>query len=103
MSAGVEHWLTPIAGGLAALGVPSLAMWLLNRSATKSDDKEKLIEVLRKALDKGRVRENAYCGALDALIIGIDQLEDPPAYLIKARERAAERLETALCQVTGGE
>jgi hypothetical protein len=87
-----------VASLLAAVGFPGFVVWLIRRG---SPDKE-LIEVLRKALDKGRVRENAYCGALDALILGIDQLEDPPAALRAARARALERMEQAHCQLTGG-
>jgi hypothetical protein len=93
--------VTPVAGLLAALGVPSLAAWLLRRGSMRDDTRERLIEILRKALDKGRVRENAYCGALDALIIGIDHLEDPPPALLAARLRALEIMETAHCQLTG--
>jgi hypothetical protein len=64
--------------------------------------REELIEILRKALDKGRVRENAYCGALDTFIAPIDELEDPPPALVAARARALERMELAHCQLTGG-
>jgi hypothetical protein len=94
----VQELVTPIASVLAALGFPGFVVWLLRRGQAR----EELIEILRKALDKGRVRENAYCGALDALIMGIDQLEHPPAALIAARERALERMESAHCQLNGG-
>jgi hypothetical protein len=85
------------------MGVPGLALWLLKRSATKEDDKEKLIDALRKALDKGRVRESAYCGALDALIVGIDHLIDPPPALVAARTRALARMEQGFCEISGGD
>lgn len=102
-SAGAEHVLTGIATLLAALGVPSLAMWLVTRRATKVDDRERLVDVLRQALDKGRIRENAYCGALDALIAGIDNLPNPSPALVAARGRALDRLEIAHSQISGGE
>jgi hypothetical protein len=94
--------VTPIAALLAACGVPGLAAWLLKRSTMRDEHRELLIDALRKALDKGRVRENAYCGALDALVIGIDHLEDPHPALIAARARALEIMETAHCHITGG-
>jgi hypothetical protein len=97
-----EGLATAIGAILASLGVPSLAAWLLRRGATRADHREALIEALRKALDKGRVRENAYCGALDALIIGIEGLPSIPPSLVAARDRALERMESAHCQLTGG-
>lgn len=97
-----EGLATAIAAVLASLGLPSLAAWLIRRSATSADNREALIGALRKALDKGRVRENAYCGALDALIIGIDHIADPPPALVAARARALELMESAHCQLTGG-
>lgn len=103
MSANTEGLLASIAGLLAALGVPGLAVWLLRRNAARGDAREALIDALRKALDKGRVRENAYCGALDALILGIDQIEDPHPSLVAARTRALERMELAHCQISGGD
>jgi hypothetical protein len=87
-----------VASLLAAIGFPGFLVWLVRRG---SADKE-LVEVLRKALDKGRVRENAYCGALDALIAGIDHLPDPPPALRSARARALERMEAAHCQLING-
>jgi hypothetical protein len=86
-----------VASLLAAIGFPGFVVWLVRRG---SADKE-LIEVLRKALDKGRVRENAYCGALDAFITGVDSLEDPPPALTAARARALRRMEEANCQLNG--
>jgi hypothetical protein len=58
--------VTAVAAMLAALGFPSLVIWLLKARQARGKAREELIEILRKALDKGRVRENAYCGALDA-------------------------------------
>lgn len=102
MEGHAESWLTALGAILASLGVPSLAAWMLRRNATRADHREALIDALRKALDKGRVRENAYCGALDALVLGIDQLDDPPPALVAARTRALERMELAHCQISGG-
>jgi hypothetical protein len=93
--------LTATAAVLAGLGVPSFAAWLLKRVSLRDDRREALIEALRKALDKGRVRENAYCGALDAIVMGIDHLADPPPALIAARARALEIMEAAHCQIRG--
>lgn len=101
MEVHAEGLLTAGAGILAAAGVPGLAVWILKRVAVSADNREALIETLRKALDKGRVRESAYCGALDALIVGIDALADPPPALVAARARALERMETAHCQLGG--
>jgi hypothetical protein len=98
----VQGVVTPVAALLAALGVPGLAAFLLKRATMRDDNRERLIDALRKALDKGRVRENAYCGALDALVIGIDHLEDPHPALLAARARALEIMETAHCHISGG-
>jgi Tfp pilus assembly protein PilE len=94
--------MTAVAALLAAIGFPSFTVWLLKSRVAVGASREALIEILRKALDKGRVRENAYCGALDTFIAAIDELEDPPASLVRARARALERLELAHCQLTGG-
>jgi hypothetical protein len=94
--------LTAVAALLAAIGFPSFTVWLLKTRGARGHADRELIEILRKALDKGRVRENAYCGALDTFIAAIDELEDPPASLIRARARALERMELAHCQLTGG-
>lgn len=101
MEAHAEGLLTAFGAVLAALGVPGIAAWLIKRAGTSADHREALIEALRKALDKGRVRENAYCGALDALVAGIDALPDPPPALVAARARALERMESAHCQLRG--
>lgn len=90
--------VTAAASFLAALGFPGFVVWLVRRGQAR----EELVEVLRKALDRGRVRENAYCGALDALIMGIDQLEDPPTALLAARQRALQRMEQAQRRIGGG-
>jgi hypothetical protein len=87
-----------VASLLAAIGFPGFVVWLIRRG---SPDRE-LIEILRKALDKGRVRENGYCGALDAFITAVDSLENPPPSLLYARARALARMEEAHCQITGG-
>lgn len=89
--------VTAIAAVLASLGFPSFIVWLLRHFGARQDR----IEILRKALDKGRVRENGYCGALDAFITAVDSLEDPPAPLIAARARALARMEEAHCQIAG--
>lgn len=93
---------TAIAALLAAVGFPGFVIVLLKSRQTRGEQREELIEILRKALDKGRVRENAYCGALDAFISGVDAIENPPASLVAARDRAIERMELAHCQLTGG-
>ncbi len=98
MSVGPEHWLAPAAAFLTACGVPSLAIWLLKRGAADAQ----LVDSLRQALDKGRVRENAYYSALDALITGIDHLQDPPPALLAARARALARMEMAQSLIVGG-
>jgi hypothetical protein len=94
--------LTGVAALLAAVGFPGFTMWLLRSRQARRETREELIEILRKALDKGRVRENAYCGALDAFISAVDALPDPPLSLVAARARALERMELAHCQLTGG-
>lgn len=94
--------VTSVAALLAAIGFPGLVVWQLKHRQARGEAREDLIEILRKALDKGRVRENAYCGALDTFISAVDGLEDPPLALVAARARALERMELAHCQLTGG-
>jgi hypothetical protein len=94
---------TAVAGLLAAVGFPGFVIVLLKSRQARGERREELIEILRKALDKGRVRENAYCGALDAFISAVDALPNPPASLEAARTRALERMELAHCQLTGGQ
>lgn len=101
VEANAEGVMTAVAGILAAVGAPSFAAWLLRRVTMRDSEREALVNALRKALDKGRVRESALCGALDALVMGIDQITDPPPALIAARERALERMESAHCQLKG--
>jgi hypothetical protein len=57
---------------------------------------------LRKALDKGRVRENAYCGALDTFIAAIDELEDPPASLIAHELARSSEWSSLIASLQGG-
>jgi hypothetical protein len=87
--------LPAIAALLAGLGFPGFVVWLLRHFGARQD----LIEVLRKALDKGRVRENAYCSALDCFISAVEALPNPPASLVAARSRALERMELAHCHL----
>lgn len=97
-----EGVVRPVASLLVALGVPAWLAWLVKRSFLRDATRETLIEVLRKALDKGRVRENAYCSALEALVTGIDYLQDPPPALIAARARALKMMEAAQAQIISG-
>lgn len=91
-------WVTGVASLLAGLGFPGFVVWLIRHYGAREDR----IEILRKALDKRLIRENAYCGALDALVFGIDHLEDPGPALLAARARALEIMETAHSQIRGG-
>lgn len=90
--------VTTAASVLAALGFPGFVVWLIKHFGARYER----VEILRKALDKGRVRENGYCGALDAFITGVDALPHPPPALVAARARALARMEEANRQLNGG-
>lgn len=85
--------LLPLAGG----GVAALYKW--------STSPARLVDLLRKALDKGRIRENALASVVELLIFAIDHVESPSAAVLALRARAADVLEQAhrhLQDINGG-
>jgi hypothetical protein len=80
LSGGLLQWLSkPIWG------------WLRNASEhqfTQSENLQHLVDALRIALDKGRLREDALAQVLGVLIFGLKQIEDLSPALRDALERA---------------
>ena len=62
-------------------------------------DLEDLIDLMRKALDKGRIRESALASVADVLIFAIDHVADPPPALTQLRARALAVLQDARAQI----
>jgi hypothetical protein len=62
---------------------------------------EDLIDELRRALDKGRVRESAIAAVAELLIFAIDHVEEPSSAMLELRARALEVLELAHAHLQG--
>jgi hypothetical protein len=96
--------------GVAVLSgsmLPSLGKWawrLVNsggaRDEKRVDSLEHLVEVLRRALDKVRLREDALAQVLGVLIFGLRQVENHSPAISDAIDRAIEILETAQDRLT---
>jgi hypothetical protein len=89
-----------------ALGIGSALPWVFRttlrlmsgsaeREQSRSQNLEQLVEVLRRALDKVRLREDALAQVLGVLIFGLRQVEDLSPAISDAIERAIEILEGA--------
>lgn len=92
------------------LGAGSALPWLFRqasrviglstaREATRLQTLEALVDALRRALDKGRLREDALAQVLGVLIFGLKQIEDISPGLSDAIERAIAILEKAQNQL----
>lgn len=90
----------PLPAWLAA-GI-ALGAWLarpigemLRLLTGRKSDLEEVIDLLRKALDKGRIRESAAWALVDLFIFAIDHWADPPPAIAELRDRARSVLEDA--------
>ncbi|HVM38341.1 MAG TPA: hypothetical protein VM265_08145 [Sphingomicrobium sp.] len=90
--------LLPLAG--AALWKPAcaLARWMAGRQS-RIEHLEQAIDELRRALDKGRVRESAIASVAELLIFAIDHVDAPSPAIVALRARALEVLELAQAQL----
>ncbi len=98
-------WLAilPLIGTSLIWPVKQLWRWFVKRSARyeqREDNAIALVELLRRALDKGRIRENAIASACDMLIMAVEaaveELPEPHPPLVEtARRRALEHLHSA--------
>lgn len=79
--------LLPIVGGAIA--------WLYKWATAPS----RLVDLLRRALDKGRIREGALANVVELLVFAIDHVEDPSPAILQLRERATDVLELAHAQL----
>lgn len=87
--------LLPFAGQLALAWLkPHRSAPLHARGWDRVGILEKMIDILRIALDKGRVRENAVVRALDVVLLVLDMIEeehpDLAPRIAKAKEHARE-------------
>lgn len=92
-------------GGGALLRSPFEAAWRwakgsAEREANRVGDLEQLVEVLRRAIDKVRLREDALAQVLGLLIFGLRHIEDLSPPIADAIERAIEILEGAKDQLS---
>jgi hypothetical protein len=111
IGAGAQTWLA-VAQILALLfwrPLAALGQSLLGaetRRATRIEKLEDLIDELRQALDKGRIRENAIAAIAELLIFAINHVENPSPAIVSLRARARDVLELArahLQDFKGGE
>lgn len=86
-------WQGPaIAAGVSAIG--GVVLWWLKRHAD-------IVTEFRKALDRGRIRENALATACELLIYAIDHTEKPSRAVLELRARACAVLLDARRQTHG--
>lgn len=103
---GVQEWTQLGAAALSGSAVPWAikTLWRLlsnssQREISRLGSLEHLVDALRRALDKGRLREDALAQVLGVLIFGLRQIEELSPVLTDAIERAIEILETAQTQL----
>lgn len=98
--------IVDIAQLVAAVGggtlLPSIAKsigrrlgYQATREQNRTETLEQLVEVLRRAIDKVRLREDALAQVLGVLIFALRQVEDLSPTIADAIERAIEILEGA--------
>lgn len=95
-------------GGPAAIffawkGVGKAIAWLLERRSERIETLEDLIDLLRRELDKGRVRENAAITVAQMLVFAVDQVADPTPAMVSARAHARDIVAAAHSQLKGGQ
>lgn len=91
--------LIPLLG--ASLAWPANRLWALyvktgDRSERREDRLEDMVDLLRRALDKGRIRENGLVTGFELLLLSLDVLEDPHPAIVSAKQRACEILMRAM-------
>lgn len=95
----IAQWLAALGGGALLPSIAKLIWRRLGNSAEQEQSRienlEQLVEVLRRALDKVRLREDALAQVLGVLIFGLKQVEDLSPGISDAIERAIEILESA--------
>jgi hypothetical protein len=95
-------WTQLLVAMLSGSAIPSIGKWIWRifsrskeRELTRVESLEALVEVLRRALDKVRLREDALAQVLGVLIFGLRQVEDLSPGISDAIERAIDILESA--------
>lgn len=95
-----------VASALTLAGWAFRRMWrgLLDRAARRLNE----VELLRIALDKGRMRENAHASAGELLTLAVKILVDgeekaPPAAVMEAVARAEEIVRSAIARCAEAE
>jgi hypothetical protein len=99
-----EVWIVIIPLLAAAIGWPVKKLWrFFEKRSARVEQREisalELVELLRRALDKGRIRENGMFTACDLLItaleLALEDTHDPSPSIRSARDRALEHLSEA--------
>lgn len=83
-------------------GLVSILLGARSREQSRIDRLEDLIDELRRALDKGRVRESAVVAVCELLIFAIDHVESPSPAIVSLRARGLEVLELAQAHLKSG-
>lgn len=76
-------------------GLTSIFFGARSREQLRIEHLEDAIDELRRALDKGRVRESAVVAVCELLIFAIDHVQDASSAVLNLRGRALEVLELA--------
>lgn len=123
----ILHWLLPAVGGAlvgSAAPWPAKALWAwirgsvdreerkvaaevarlhseLERLAGMLADRNELVDLLRKGLDKHLIREAAVASACELLIALVHMVEKPTPAMLRMRDRALEVLEDARAHIIG--
>lgn len=115
----ILHWLLPAVGGAlvgAAAPWPAKALWRLVRGPGEREDaregaelqrlaaqlaeRDDLVDVLRKALDKHLIRESAVVAACELLIALAGLTPNPTPAMLDMRDRAKQLLLHARAHLT---
>ena len=113
-------WLLPAIGGWLTCAVvpwPAKAAWSWLRGgasakaaqqmtetarlASQLADRDDLVDLLRKALDKHLIRESAVASACELLIALVHMVDIPTPAMLRMRDRALEVLEDARAHIGG--
>lgn len=94
-----------LSGGALTWAVSPVEKWL-KRSAERELSREDHIALLRKALDKAGIRQNATVSVCDLLLIALELVEQLPPAAQRAKEQARQKLADVvrtLERISGGE
>lgn len=113
-------WILPAAGGIlvgSAVPWPAKMLWRWIRGAADQEAKREaseverlaaqlaerdgLVDLLRKALDKHLIREAAVASACELLIALVHMVDRPTPAMLRMRDRALEVLEDARAHISG--